>query len=302
MKRATIAEICAGVGLFAAIGAFHEEMMGMALVAAGRSAHCSSGLAVRSVGVSAARHQRHKEITAASRMVEKDGAGFELWDTPSGRFWIPPGTANEVFYDLAEQQGDLYDYHGRGLRAGDIVLDAGASVGVYTRKALNGGAKKVVAIEPAPDNLRCLEKTFAREIQEGRVIVYPKGVWDKDDVLAMNLDPTNSAGHSFVLERKGAHTVNLPLTTIDRMVEELKLERVDFIKFDIEGAERKALAGGARTLAAFRPRMAVCVYHLPDDPEALPKAARAAYPGYQYECGPCVVSQSYIVPEVFFFY
>ena len=79
-------------------------------------------------------------------------------------------------YDLAEQKRNIY---GTGIRRGDIVLDAGANVGVFTRKALWAGASKVIAIEPAPENLECLRRNFAAEIADGRVVVYPKGVWDK---------------------------------------------------------------------------------------------------------------------------
>ena len=43
--------------------------------------------------------------------------------------------------------------------------------------------------------------------------------------------------------------VELPLTTIDKMVSELNLARVDFIKMDIEGAEPNALRGGRGTIA-----------------------------------------------------
>ena len=57
-------------------------------------------------------------------------------------------------YNLAEQAAqDLRDRRA-DVRAGDIVLDCGANIGVYTRVALNRGAKLVVAIEPAPREYR----------------------------------------------------------------------------------------------------------------------------------------------------
>jgi hypothetical protein len=68
----------------------------------------------------------------------------------------------------------------------------------FTRVALNRGAKQVIAIEPAPENLECLSRNFSREIQSGKVVIYPKGVWNKDDVLPMDLN-RNSAGDSFVI-------------------------------------------------------------------------------------------------------
>ena len=42
-----------------------------------------------------------------------------------------------------------------------------------------------------------------------------------------------------------AGKVEVPVTTLDKIVEELRLPRVDFIKMDIEGAEREALRGAS---------------------------------------------------------
>ena len=55
------------------------------------------------------------------------------------------------------------------------------------------------------------------------------------------MDPKNSAADSFIIHREGDKEVaKIPVTTIDKLVAELKLERVDFIKMDIEGAEQRA--------------------------------------------------------------
>ena len=74
--------------------------------------------------------------------------------------------------------------------------------------------------------------------QAGRVIVYPKGVWNKDDVLPLHVC-RNSAGDSVTLDLDpGQQVINVPLTTIDKVVAELHLPRVDFIKMDIKGSEK----------------------------------------------------------------
>src|SRR6266699_3485688 len=69
---------------------------------------------------------------------------------------------------------------GHEVRQGDIVLDCGANIGVFTRKAPSRGAALVVAIEPAPQTLNALRRNFDTEIRQGRVIAYPKGLWDHD--------------------------------------------------------------------------------------------------------------------------
>ncbi|GAH16227.1 unnamed protein product, partial [marine sediment metagenome] len=53
----------------------------------------------------------------------------------------------------------------------------------------------------------------------------------------------------------------IKVTTIDRVVEELKLTRLDMIKMDIEGAEIEALQGSEHTLEALKPCLAVASYH-----------------------------------------
>jgi len=136
------------------------------------------------------------------------------------------------------------------------------------------------------------------------VIVYPKGVWDKDDFLTMNIDDHNSAADSFVINPKDAHATGekLPLTTIDKLVAELNLPSVDFIKMDIEGAEVKALHGGRESIAKYHPRMALSVYHEPDHPVEVPKAAKEAWSGYTVECGPCAVANARIRPDILYFH
>lgn len=222
-----------------------------------------------------------KKICRASELVEEDRNGFELWQTPEGRYWTVAKNFGTTCELLAEQQVDIYRLESpMGIRHGDIVLDGGAHFGVFTRRALDLGAKLVVAIEIAPENIECLRRTFSSEIAEGRVIVYPKGIWDKDDELVLERSPMTWA-HHVVEGGKDREGPRVPLTTIDKIVSELKLPRVDFIKMDIEGAERNALVGAAQTLATFRPRMAVASYHEDDDLERLPPAVLRLQPEYE---------------------
>ena len=74
----------------------------------------------------------------------------------------------------------------------------------------------------------------------------------------------------------------MPLTTIDRIVAELDLPRVDYIKLDIEGAESNAIRGASKTLEKFRPRMAIASYHNDDDLEVIPATVLGFQPQYQW--------------------
>jgi FkbM family methyltransferase len=222
------------------------------------------------------------EVHGKTKPIQKEAGGNALFETPAGSYWMPSDSRDALEWDLAEQGRRIYGKDGnRGERRGDIVLDCGANVGVYTKTALASGAKLVVAIEPAPENVECLRRNLAQEIAAGKVIVYPKGVWDREDTLALSRDPKNSTRDSLLkLEGDAIDTIRVPLTTIDKLVAELKLDRVDFIKMDIEGAERNAVLGAKETLRRFKPRMALCVYHRPGDPVAIPRAVLDLAPGY----------------------
>jgi FkbM family methyltransferase len=296
--------LLAAVALAGGVALWEPSRHGL-LAACGRGAGCPPGQAARIAGQKAELTRVKDGILAASKLLRQDDRRFQLWGTPYGEFWTPDKSDYILPFNLAEQATHIYGTGDKAVRAGDVVLDCGANVGVFTRAALAAGARLVVAIEPAPDNVECLRRNFPGEIIAGRVIIYPKGVWDKEDFLEMNVDPENQAADSFIIQRKGAVAVaKLPLTTIDLLVAELKLERVDYIKMDIEGAEVKALEGARQTIARHHPRMGLSVYHQDDHPVEVPRAAKAAWDGYRVECGPCdyVKEQVRVRPDVLYFY
>ncbi len=244
----------------------------------------------------------HNQIVKASKVLEKDPAGYRLVDTPRGRWWIPEGNEFVLPFNLAEQQREVYGSGEYAVKPGDIVLDCGANVGDWTRAALDHGAKVVVGIEPGPENLECLRRNFKDEIAAGRVVVVPKGVWDKEDVLLLKRDPRNSAADSFVMLPDGTPGVKAPLTTIDHLVADLKLERVDYIKMDIEGAESRALVGARDTVAKFHPRLSIAAEHNPNDGTDLPLLVERMWPGYKFTCGPCLETKdAHVRPDVLYF-
>ena len=80
-----------------------------------------------------------------------------------------------------------------------------------------------------------------------------------------------------------------------------EVERLDFIKMDIEGAEQRALKGAARTMAKFRPSLAICTYHRQDDLDAIPPIVLAANSAYT-AAAKRIAAGGFIRPKVLFFY
>jgi len=128
---------------------------------------------------------------------------LEEVETPQGRWWIPAGDGLALAVELAEQSQDVYENGERAVHPGDIVLDCGGNVGVFTRVSLRRGASRVVAIEPGPWAVECLRRNFAEEVRDGRVMIYPKGVWDHDDTLELNVpEGVASTDATVALNRK----------------------------------------------------------------------------------------------------
>jgi FkbM family methyltransferase len=247
---------------------------------------------------SSATARREHYCERNTKIIRRDG-DTELLLTPFGEFWIPRRDYHAVIEELAEQSMDVYALSNQ-IGRGDVVLDCGANVGIVSRRALARGASLVVAIEPGPEPLACLRRTFDKEIAEGRLILYPKGVWDKDDELVLTVsDDLASTANSVALNR-GKKGPTVQLTTIDHIVGELKLTKVSFIKMDIEGAEPNALRGAAGTLAAFRPRLSISLEHRRTDPAQIPALIQQLRPDYKLVCGPCTRTNGAIQPIVVF--
>ena len=211
--------------------------------------------------------------------------------TAERSFWVKAkgegfGGAQLIAYLLAEHRWMIRSNPDNHVRKGDVVVDCGAHVGVFTHHALTRGASRIIAVEPEPVNAECFRRNFAREIADGIVVLVPKGVWSSESTLDLSVAPQNSGANSVVSDRGGAK-IKIPVTTIDHMLENLGVSRVDFIKMDIEGAEREALAGAANTLKRFRPRLMLDSYHLPDDPVVLSGLLRKFHADYAQTCGPC---------------
>jgi len=266
----------------------------------GKTFQCSLSQTLDARPVGEDRQQRRRAIKASAQQIQTDKY-YSLWRTRDGDYWIPSRDADAFTFNLAEQEQDIYGQGGNGVRSGDVVLDGGANVGVFTRKALNAGAVKVIAVEPAPENVEVLRRNFAPEIASGRVVIQPLGLWNQPAELPLRVDADNSARNSFVLSYGPATTTVVPLRTIDSIVEDLALSRIDFIKLDVEGAEKNAIAGAKQTLARFHPRLAVAMEHLVDDPITIPAALNSMGLGYVTICGPCLYNGSSVRPDVLYF-
>lgn len=153
------------------------------------------------------------------------------------------------------------------VRRGDWVVDGGACEGFFTLYCLSRGAS-VACVEPNPPLAGALRETLAPYSREGRAVVVGAALGDAAGEVEFLPDYVHAGGSSFAAFSGGSagrSVVRVPVVTLDGLVEALGVPRVDFVKLDVEGAERLVLLGAANTVRRCRPRWAVACYHRPDD-------------------------------------
>lgn len=216
---------------------------------------------------------------------EEPETALQLFRTPTRQFWIKrtgEGMNGHqlLAFVLAEQEwiGKLHPDH--GVRPGDVVVDVGAHVGTFGDDALRRGAARVIMLEPDPVNGECIRRNFRREIAEGKVVLVPEGAWSSVDTLDFHVSGNNSGMGSVVQASIPTGTVKVPVRPLDDILRSIGVDRVDFVKMDIEGAEREALRGMANLLRKWKPRLMLDSYHLEDDDVVLPATVASLNPAY----------------------
>ena len=229
--------------------------------------------------------------------------GLELWQTALGQLWIPkPGYYVIKHLEWEGTIEKVYHHPVVHVRRGDVVVDCGAHIGGFTRLALQAGARLVVAIEPEPANLRAFRRNLEPELKSARVILIPKGVWETTGKLSLHISNTGDS-HSIIFAQKGPGDEVIEVTTLDALAKELGLDRIDFIKMDIEGSETKALRGARQVLERWKPRMAVSSYHVKGDPAALCALVWSMRSDYMVATKDLIQApHGATVPKVLFFY
>lgn len=134
-------------------------------------------------------------------------------------------------------------------RPGDVVIDVGAGIGsetYYFSKAV-GASGRVIAIEAHPYTCLCLRR-FCEYNQLRNVTVMNLAISDRPSEVLISGDEKH-VSNTILNARSG---VAVKATSLDALVEELGLQKIDFIKMNIEGAERLAIRSMDRTLQKTR--------------------------------------------------
>jgi len=118
-----------------------------------------------------------------------------------------------------------------------VIVDLGSNIGatvIYF--ALRYPSAKIYAFEPDPDNLKILRANVSAF--GNRVTVIDRAIWSQADQVLKFHQVKGSHWSSSLYARSGeTQTTEVMTETLDRFMERHGLNRIDLLKFDIEGAE-----------------------------------------------------------------
>ena len=141
------------------------------------------------------------------------------------------------------------------LKEGDIVVDVGANAGMFMVKAaLSVGDKgKVIAIEPIEENFELLKRNIEFH-NLNNVYIIRKALGSKRGKTTM-IKSLLSCTHQL----KGLKNPEFPIQevdvevdTLDNIVKQLNINKIDLLKIDVEGAELEVLKGAKESLKITR--------------------------------------------------
>jgi FkbM family methyltransferase len=157
----------------------------------------------------------------------------------------------------------------------EVFLDAGAFDGDTLRAfaaVTQTRFAKYIALEPDPANYERLVRS-ATAFPDGLVETYPYAVGARTETVRFNAEGGVGAAMS------ATGTLSIECKRIDDTFADA---RPTYLKFDIEGAELDALRAAEATIATWRPRLAVCIYHLPEDLWQIVLFLRERFPFYTF--------------------
>ena len=191
-----------------------------------------------------------------------------------------------AWYDATEGR-QYFDLPYLKYDSQEIFVDGGSCDGMSSVRFLEqcgGHCQKIYCFEPDGKNIERIRGNFrSRNIENYEIVA--KGLWNEEQEL---LFAANGSANSHIVQSEESSAVKIQVTALDEV---LAGQRASFIKMDIEGAEYKALQGAKRTIAAYKPKLAVCVYHKPEDIWEIPAMVLNIRSDYQlyfrhYSVGP----------------
>lgn len=204
-----------------------------------------------------------RNLKEESRQWEKNRDVF--W-SESSRFYPYCHSFNFQYmemYHWSESNPYWCDYEKDGchIKEGDVVVDIGANIGIFSRMVIEKGAEKVYAFEPSMDAMKCLLLNVDRSM----VDVYKACIYSHTGFLDVRVTEESFPMASVDDHRTISNTENVSCYTLDDLFDfGLLPDKIDFMKVDVEGAECHVFDGLSDENLTRIDRLAVETHHHPE--------------------------------------
>ena len=193
------------------------------------------------------------------------GEGRDLYATPCGDLlWLnETGYLDRQIIESGSFEPASMSAVRRLVREGDVVLDVGANIGYYTVRfgKLVGVAGRVIASEPTLYYRRVLERNIAENgLTNVRLLDY--GFSDRADTVAIDIGPSSATMHSPAGFDRVLFQETIKIFRLDDVEASLGLQRLDFVKMDVDGHEPYILRGAWSVLGKYSPIILMEISHL----------------------------------------
>lgn len=176
-----------------------------------------------------------------------------------------------LFLDYAQLTKQYFEENIIKLNDGEVFVDGGCFDFETSNMVMERcNPTKIYAFEPDKYNYEKIEKVIESQ-QLSNVVLLNKGLWNKEEVLRFSAQGSIMSRVSEDGEEK------IEVVALDEVIE----DKVTFIKMDIEGSELNALRGAEKIIKRDKPKLAICIYHKPEDTIDIPSYILSLVPEYK---------------------
>lgn len=188
--------------------------------------------------------------------------------------------AQGIVVDYILQQYNYKNYV--KVEKGDVVIDGGGCYGdtALYFSYLAGETGRVHSFEFIDSNIDIYNKNLMLNPKLSKnITLVRKPLWESSTMKLYTITHGAASHVSFVPLEEGA--VEFTSISIDDYVRNNNMQKIDFIKLDIEGSEIPTIKGAQETIKKFKPKLAICVYHRKEDLWEIPILLKSFVPEYR---------------------